>query len=271
VLFLGVDLAWGEGSEDRPANCSGVVALGASGEIHDADWTVGLAETQAWIERHALEDTLLFVDAPLVITNLTRQRLADKQVGQRYGRWLVSANSVNLSSPRQAGVRLRERLEEAGWSYSDGREGPPHTGHALSECYPYATIVGAEELGYEDARPPYKRRAKGMRAAQFFPMRIAACDELIRRVSDLAMADPPMDLASHPRTRALIEEPSPRNASAYKPREDLLDAAICAWTAALWHRHGDRRCQVLGGVEHDGAGGPIATIITPARPEQRRD
>ena len=54
-------------------------------------------------------------------------------------------------------------------------------------------------------------------------------------------------------------------------REDLLDAAICAWTAALWHRHGDRRCQVLGGVEHDGAGGPIATMITPARPGQRRD
>jgi hypothetical protein len=55
VRFLGVDLAWGEGSEDRPANYSGVVALGAWGEIHDAGWTIGLDETQAWIERHALE------------------------------------------------------------------------------------------------------------------------------------------------------------------------------------------------------------------------
>ena len=122
MRFLGVDLAWGEGSEDRPANYSGVIALGPSGEIHDAGWTIGLNETQAWIERNALEDALLFVDAPLVITNLTRQRLADKQVGQRYGRWLVSANSVNLSSPRQAGVRLRERLEEAGWSATAGKD-----------------------------------------------------------------------------------------------------------------------------------------------------
>jgi predicted RNase H-like nuclease len=73
------------------------------------------------------------------------------------------------------------------------------------------------------------------------------------------------------RRRALVAEPSPRKSSEYKLREDLLDAAICAWTAALWHRHGDRRCQVLGGVEHDGAGGPIATMITPARPGQRRD
>jgi predicted RNase H-like nuclease len=247
------------------------VALGASGEILEAGWTIGLDETQAWIERHAPDDALLFVDAPLVITNLTGQRLADKQVGQRYGRWLVSANSVSLSSPRQAGVRLRERLQEAGWSYSDGREGPPRSGRAMSECYPYATIVGTEELGYEDVRPPYKRKPKGMRAVEFFPRRAAACDELIRRVAALATADPPMDLASHPRTRALVAEPSPRKSAAYKLREDLLDAAICAWTAALWRRHGERRCQVLGGVEHDGAGGAIATMIAPARPEQRRD
>ncbi len=270
MRFLGVDLAWGEGSEDRPANYSGVVALSETGAIHEAGWTIGLDETQAWIECHAVDDTLLFVDAPLVITNLTRQRLADKRVGNCYGRWWVSANSVNLSSPRQAGVRLRERLERSGWSYSDGLKGPPRHGRSVSECYPYATIVGAQELGYDDKRPAYKRRPKGMRAAQFFPMRNAACDKLIRRVAGLAAADPPIDLVSHPSTRALLEEPSPRNSTLYKKREDLLDAAICAWTAAVWHRHGDQRCQALGGVEHDGAGGPIATIIAPARPEQRR-
>jgi predicted RNase H-like nuclease len=228
VRFLGVDLAWGEGSEDQPANCSGVVVLDASGTI------------------------------------------LDRQVGQCYGRWLVSANSVNLSSPRQAGCRLRERLEQRGWSYSDGRNGPPTGSRTLSECYPYATIVGAEELGYEDKRPPYKRKPKGMRAAEFFPMRSAACDELIRRVADLKTADPPIDVGSHAETAALVTEPSPRNSKLYKRREDLLDAAICAWTAAFWHRHGNKRCQVLGDAEHDGAGGPIATIIAPARPEQRR-
>jgi predicted RNase H-like nuclease len=270
VRFLGVDLAWGEGSDDRPANYSGVVALSVSGAIHEAGWTIGLDETQAWIEQHATEDTLLFVDAPLVITNVTRQRLADKQVGQRYGRWWVSANSVNLSSPRQAGVHLRERLQQDGWSYSDGFAGPPRSGRALSECYPYTTIVGVEELGYDGKRPGYKRKPKGMRAVDFFPMRNAACDELIRRVANLSTADPPMDLRSHDRTRALVEEPSPRKSALYKLREDLLDAAICAWTAALWYRHGDRRCQVLGGAEHDGAGVLIASMIAPARLDQRR-
>jgi hypothetical protein len=42
VRYLGVDLAWGEGSESRPANRSGVVALESSGAIVGAGWTIGL-------------------------------------------------------------------------------------------------------------------------------------------------------------------------------------------------------------------------------------
>lgn len=57
VRFLGVDLAWGEGIEKRPANRSGVVALEREGTISDPGWTIGL----------------LFVDAPLVIANETGQ------------------------------------------------------------------------------------------------------------------------------------------------------------------------------------------------------
>jgi len=179
MRFLGVDLAWGEGSEAKPATRSGVVTLESSGTIADAGWTIGLDATIDWIQQHAADDTLLFVDAPLVITNATSPRLADRQTGQRYGRWWVSANSVNLSSPRKAGVHLRERLEALGWRYSDGREGPSSRGQVLSECYPYTAIVGVSELGYDDKRPAYKRAAKGMPAAEAWPIRTAACDELI--------------------------------------------------------------------------------------------
>ncbi|MFL6130411.1 MAG: hypothetical protein ACJ73E_15280 [Mycobacteriales bacterium] len=47
----------------------------------------------------------------------------------------------------------------------------------LSECYPYTTIVGVPELGYDEKRPAYKRASKGMPAAQAWPIRTAACDE----------------------------------------------------------------------------------------------
>ena len=79
-------------------------------------------------------------------------------------------------------------------------------------------------------------------------------------------------LDSHPVTRQLAAEPSPLDDAAYKHREDLIDALLCAWTAALWVRHGLQRCQVLGlpdGAAAGTAAAPAATIIVPARPGQR--
>jgi predicted RNase H-like nuclease len=270
VRFLGVDLAWGEGTALRPANRSGAVTLEQDGTISDAGWTVGLDKTLAWIRRHGdAADVLLFVDAPLVVANPSGQRRCERQVGQRYGRFKVSANSTNLASPRKAGVHLREALQRDGWRYDAGIAGPPETGRVISECYPYTTIVGAAELGYDEERPPYKRAARGMAASEAWARRTAACDGLIARVAALRDQDPPIDLRSHPATRNLIDIPSPASAGAYKQREDLLDASLCAWTAALWHRHGLSRCQVLGADDTPDQGGRIATIIAPARDEQR--
>ncbi|HEV2771570.1 MAG TPA: DUF429 domain-containing protein [Thermoleophilaceae bacterium] len=171
MRYLGIDLAWGEGSQARPASRSGVVALDPDGRIVNAGWTLGLAETIEWVEANALEDTLVFVDAPLLIDNEDGQRLAERQVGQRYGKWWVSANSTNRRSPRQAGVHFRRRLEGRGWRYDDGLDGRPGRGRVLSECYPYTAIVGAPELSYDDKRPPYKRKPKGMRAKDAWPLR----------------------------------------------------------------------------------------------------
>lgn len=265
-----MDLAWGEGTVRKPANRSGVAALDPDGRIAAAGWTIGLDETLQWIDAHATPDTLLFVDAPLVVENAVGQRAAERQVGQRYGAWWVSANSTNTGSPRQCGVRLRERLEGLGWRYDDGRTGPPSSGRVVSECYPYTTIVGVPELGYDDKRPAYKRARKGTPAAEAWLIRTAACDELIARIALLRDHEIPVDLASHEATRALVEIPSPTRAALYKQREDLLDAVICAWTAALWHRKGIDRCQVLGIEDGAPAGRQIATIIAPARASQRR-
>lgn len=260
MIFIGVDAAWGDVNE------TGVVALDPSGRVQDAGWTNGVTSTVLWVCEHAEDDTVVFIDAPLLVTNPMGQRLCEKHVGQRYWRWGISANSTNTSSRRLGGVALSAALEEQGFRYDDGIDGPPTSGQVVSECYPYTTIVGYEPLGY-DVRPVYKRKPKSMRTAEFRAVRAAACDELIRRVGELAVADPPLDLRSHEVTQQLLELPSPIDNRAYKHREDLLDAALCAWTASLWHRHGSERCQVLGGAMN--VERPAATIIAPARPEQR--
>jgi predicted RNase H-like nuclease len=241
MRVLGIDLAWGTVAE------TGVVALDPDGTIADAGWTCGVEKTVEWIEMWATADTLAFVDAPLLVLNAEKQRLCEKQVGQLYGRWKVSANSTNRSSPRLAGVRLREVLTAIGWRYDDGTSGPPVNGRIVSECYPYTVLVGAAELGYNDERPRYKRQPRGMPLAEWRPERACNCDELIRRLDRLRSADPPLALRSHPMTTKLLDEPSPVSGDRdYKHREDLIDAALAAWGGALWVRHGTERCRVLG-------------------------
>ncbi len=174
MRFLGVDLAWGEGSTQKAANRSGVAALDEHGRILDAGWTTGIVETAEWMDEWGSQDALAFVDAPLVVTNNAGQRDCEREVGRRFGRYLVSANTTNLASPRQAGVHLRQRLTTAGWRYDDGRSGPLTAGRSLSECYPYTTLVGAEEFAFRPHRPPYKRKPKGMSMAEFWPERLRA-------------------------------------------------------------------------------------------------
>lgn len=268
MFHIGIDLAWADNVKKR-ANESGIVKLNPRGHVDAAGWVVGLDEAVAWLDCHAPADSLLFIDAPLVVNNATGQRVCEKQVGQRYGRWRVSANSTNCRSTHLAGVELLSLLVARGWKYHDGLHGPPVAARRfVSECYPYATIVGAHELGYTEERPRYKRQPKGMSMTDFRPLRKVECDELIRRVARLEDADPPMSLRTHPDTRKLVEEKSPNNDKDYKHREDLLDAALCAWTAALWTRWGKKRCQVLGSDDATSSG-VKATIIAPARPEQR--
>jgi predicted RNase H-like nuclease len=267
--FLGVDLAWRDDRAGQAANETGVAVIDSRGAVLDAGWTRGPEQTLAWADAAAgTGDALMFVDAPLVVRNESGQRLCETQVGQRYGRWKLRANSTNTRQPRLAGVRFLELASQSGWRYHDGRDGPPSGGRVICETYPYATLVGAPEFGYDTERPRYKRRPRGLPAQRWRPERAQACDTLISRLGGLAAADPPLLLASHWITRQLATEPSPASDVAYKHREDLIDALICAWTASLWSCHGQERCQVLG-LGPDLSAGPAATIIVAARPEQR--
>ncbi len=187
--------------------------------VLDAGWRRGVDETVAWAQQAAGDgDALMFVDAPLAVRNRVSQRLCETQVGQRYGRWKVSANTSNLRSPRLAGVRFLALAEACGWKYSDGSGGPPRGGRVLSETYPYATLVGAPELGYDTERPRYKRKPARLSAAAWRRERAANCNTLISRLSQLKAADPPLLLLhSHPVTRQLTEQPSPISDADHNP------------------------------------------------------
>ncbi|MET3451282.1 DUF429 domain-containing protein [Curtobacterium sp. 1544] len=272
--YIGVDLAWGLGTDRKPANETGLAAMHADGTITDAGWARGVDAVTAWIAEHLGPRSLIAVDASLVVTNPTGIREAERQVGQRYGRWKVAANPTNLASAASAGARLLDRLTALGVEYvSDTASMRARTGPVVFECYPYTTLVGVEELGYDDERPRYKRLDLTVPAAEARARRAEAFDELVRRLRTTPL-DPPLRLDSHPLT-AELAGPSGIHGPTHKHREDLLDGALCAWTAAFWERHGDGRVQILGGdpslpADPLDEAGRQPVVVAPARPSQRR-
>jgi predicted RNase H-like nuclease len=268
--YIGVDLAWGEGTATKAANETGLVRIDDTGTVLDAGWARGIDQVVEWLVAHSNPGDVIAIDAPLVVENATGIRECEREVAQRYGQWQVYANPSNLSRPWSGGVTLRKRLEELGFIYTDGRTPPDPDTMQFFECYPYTTLVGAPEFAYEIERPRYKRFNPALPSpAARRDFRAAQCDELLRQMVRLTDASPALNLRSHPVTATLVNELSPLIDAAYKHREDLLDAALCAWTAALWTQSGLERCQILGELDAPDSAGRIPVIIAPARSEQR--
>ncbi|WP_159602001.1 DUF429 domain-containing protein [Agromyces humi] len=269
--YFGVDLAWGEGTERRAAKETGLVQLAASGQVVDAGWASGIDSVVDWVHERSRPGDVMAIDAPLVVLNESGMRECEREVAQRYMRWGVGANATNLSRPWQGGVTIRRAFERLGYVYAGDTPLAAADSVTFFECYPYTTLVGADEFGYHVERPRYKRLNPALlTVAERRAQRAAECDELLRRMARLATASPSLDLRSHPVTAALLDSPSPTGDVPYKHREDLIDAAISAWTAALWSEYGFERSQVLGAASPTDAAGRRATIVAPARPEQRR-
>lgn len=275
TLYLGIDLAWGLGTVRRP-NETGLCALDATGRILDAGWARGPEAVDAWVgamlaaHRKPGATVAIAIDAPLIVPNATGMRQCERDVGRCYGRWKVGANASNRALASRAGEVLLDLLEQRGVAYADGTE-PAPAGSALAfECYPYTTLVGIDVFGYDDERPRYKRLNRALPPAEARVRRAAATDDLLRRLDRLRTSDPPLDMRSHHETAALAASPTPtRGDRERKHREDLIDAALCAYTAAYWHRHGPERTQALGTDDtahrDRDARGRVASIVAPAR------
>lgn len=266
--FLGIDLAWRDSSPGRPANETGLAVIDADGTVLDAGWARGVDEVEVWIARWATPGSSIAIDAPVLVPNATGMRPSEREVARAYGRWHVSANASSASLPWLGGRTLGERLEARGMVYDDGVAERPTDRSSFFECYPYTTLVGMAELGYETRRPRYKRPDTTLPLGERRAARAAVCDDLIARMASLETATPALRVASHPVSRLLVDEPSPLVDRAYKHREDLLDALLCAWTASI-RVQAPERVQVLGRDTVPDERGRRATIITPARDSQR--
>lgn len=238
AVALGIDLSWSD------KNRSGCVALDSSGEVVDARLLTTDDELLEWVAEMAAPDASVAVDAPLLVPNETGGRPCESEVGRAYGARKASPYSSSRSHllknhGRIRGEDLVDRLNRLGfgdpWSHQD---------RTVLEVYPHPALVEAFSL---DERLLYKKgkvdvRRQGLR-------------NLMALVGCLVNADPPL--------RGLtIEIDDAVRGQRLKDIEDLLDAHVCAWLAALWQHHGRSRMRLFG----DADSGHIAVPSGPAVP-----
>ncbi len=171
------------------------------------------------------------VDAPLAVPNHAGRRLCESDLHRVYGARKAGPHSSNRT--HLIGVNGRIRGEDLTMALASHGFGDPWSGaeRTLLEVYPHPALI--EAFGLSE-RLPYK---KG-RVAE----RRAGLQRLDRLVHRLEGADPPL------RTDPLGIDDTVRG-RALKSAEDLLDARICAWIAAVWNRHGRDGVELYGGPE----------------------
>ncbi len=218
--------------------------LSAAGQLLTATATLGDDETILDFITDALPagtPGLIAIDAPLAVPNETGGRPCDRQVAAVFGRFEAApypANRRNLA--RYGGLRteeLRQRLQTLGFRHDPHirRQAPTRQ---VIEVFPHPATVSLFDL---ERTLKYKARS-----GRDYSLRWGELGRLRDHLALLSSAVPPLylppDVAAMP-IRGL-------RGGGFKEAEDLLDAAVCAYSALhAWH-HGPRGYAVYGDAEH---------------------
>lgn len=254
ATFIGVDLAWkGE------ANPSGLAVL--RGDRSGAELHALLEPLPSWdhvfrnIIYYAGPATVVAIDAPLIIANLTGQRPCETLVGQRYGARHASCHTSNLSLyPDATAVKLAHALEAEGFVHAPA-PGSNVASRVLLEVFPHAALVALFDL---ETIIKYKKGSVAQKRA--------GLQELRDRIGQLARFDPP--LRPNARLQSLLtQDISAVTGHALKDYEDSLDAVVSAYLAFYYWAWRQLRNEVFGDLGGGYILNPIllgSTATTPA-------
>lgn len=246
--FLGLDLAW---RGNRHTSALAVMRGDAERleliqvlESLRSDDDVALA-----IVQQSTPDTVLAIDAPLVITNMLGQRLCETAIGRRFGHADASAHTTNLRAfPDARSVRLTKRLMDAGWAHNvNPMTDKKRHGRWFFEVYPHPAHVVLFDL---PKIIKYKKGPVAQRRAGLTKLRVSIAERLGNAVPSLLSNEQLAEL-----TRRPLES---IRGSALKTFEDGLDAVLCAFVAAHYWTWAIDRNEMIGTMTH-------GYIVTPNR------
>ncbi len=239
TTFIGVDLAWRTGK-----NPSGIAVAQGNSEgaeliCHHAN-RYSLVEISDIILSLSTDNTVIAVDAPLIINNQTGRRPCETQISEKYGNRHASTHSSNLTLyPDAESVQFAKNLERYGFSqdidpHIDIRRG----GRWFFEAYTHSAYVVLFDLPriiqYKKGRVADKKRG----LTEF------------RRLlwEKLTVAEPPLRPTTNFKDLTHIDL-SPTRGKALKNYEDTLDAVLCAYITLFYWRWGSKKNEMFGDLD----------------------
>lgn len=238
VTFIGVDLAW---RSDR--NHTGIIVTrgGTDGArlVASSNGIKSLSAATAFIQQYTTADTVIALDAPLVIRNQTGQRPCETLIGKRFGKYGASAHSTNLSRYRDAGsIAFVQLLEEQGFIHDPNpATAKRRNGRWLFEVYPHPAQVVLFQL---DRIIKYKKGKVAVKRCGLV--------QLQHHLVSLQRSEPRLNSSAE--LEALLNRDiAALNGRELKWYEDVLDALFCSYLALHFWYWGEERAEIIGSLD----------------------
>ncbi|MCY7395987.1 MAG: DUF429 domain-containing protein [Nocardioides sp.] len=233
---IGIDLAWGE---RQP---TGLAVLDDEGRLVHVSAVRTDEQIAEALAAYRFGPCLVAIDAPLVVTNATGNREAEKALNRDFARFQAGAHPTNTGKPEFANGTRGARVGRLLGLDLDPRSGRDRRG---IEVYPHAATVALFRLG---RTLKYKnkpgRDLDGLRAELLVLMQhLEAAPELGLGPAWVALREQVVDAARKSELRVV---------------EDQVDAVVCAYVALV-------ACRRPGTVTTYG-GAETGAIVTPTLP-----
>jgi predicted RNase H-like nuclease/ppGpp synthetase/RelA/SpoT-type nucleotidyltranferase len=213
VYFVGLDLAWGERKPTGIAVVDDECRLVHVGAAHN---DTGI---RAVLQPYVQDECLVAIDAPLIVTNPTGQRPAERDLNADFAKFQAGAHPSNTGKPEFAATPRGARLADA---LDLDMDPASISSRRAIEVYPHPATVALFRLGRT-----LKYKAKpGRNLAQLR----AELLRLMEHIEGLATAHPALRVADNQGWAALRRnvETAERKADLRRV-EDPVDAVICAY------------------------------------------
>jgi len=236
--FVGIDLAWS--SHNKLSGVAIISGNADSATLASCCGFMTVAEIAEYVSSQTGANTVVAIDAPLIITNESGQRGVETQMGKRFGKYDASAHSVNSTLyPNASSLRLVKMLSEKAFEHSPN---PPtdklRKGRWIFEVCPHPAQIVLFQL---PQILKYKRGRINSRKVGLYAYRGHFFQLLTTKIPTVQITSALMAFLS--------EGLCTMKGTALKFYEDKMDALFCAYLAYYYWYWGGAKCEMIGEVD----------------------